>query len=316
MKHGLILVLLLLAGTVRAEPPVLGWPVDCGVEQGCRPVNYVDHDPSPERRDFGCGRLAMDDHKGVDFALPGIRAMAEGHWVLAAAPGTVRGVRDEVVDAQPFPKGKECGNGVLIDHGDGWTTQYCHLALASLQVRPGQRVKEGEVLGLVGLSGQTEYPHVHFQVAHKGTVVDPFLGEAPSPSTCGIGPKSLWNPALVKALAYQPIQFYRVGFATESPTKAKTRAGDYDTVAPVSTAPLVLWAEVFGLKTGDRLNLRLLGPDGQEWASSDTVMEKSNLTFFAFAGRKSPRPGRHHGLVRVVRAEGGEFETTREIEVK
>lgn len=65
------------------------------------------------------------------------RAMEEGAVVVAAAPGRVRGVRDGVSDASVRDTGteavkdRECGNGVLIEHGDGWETQYCHLQRAS-----------------------------------------------------------------------------------------------------------------------------------------------------------------------------------------
>src|SRR3712207_7690329 len=50
----------------------------------------------------------------------------------------------------------ECGNGVVIGHGEGWETQYCHLANGSLQVKPVERVRAGQPIARIGLSGQTE----------------------------------------------------------------------------------------------------------------------------------------------------------------
>lgn len=61
--------------------------------------------------------------------------------VYPAAPGTVRSVRDGEPDTgyseetRASIDGKECGNGVVVSHGDGWETQYCHLKNGSVAVR-------------------------------------------------------------------------------------------------------------------------------------------------------------------------------------
>jgi len=69
-------------------------------------------------------------------------------------------------------KGKECGNGVVITHGDGYETQLCHLKQASIIVQKGDQVKKGDILGFVGTSGASEFPHVHFGnvIEHKELV--------------------------------------------------------------------------------------------------------------------------------------------------
>lgn len=84
--------------------------------------------------------------------------MEQGVSVLSAAPGIVRRVRDGVKDvalktpaSREAMTGRECGNGVLIDHGDGWETQYCHLKLRSVRVTVGQQIERGDELGLIGL---------------------------------------------------------------------------------------------------------------------------------------------------------------------
>jgi hypothetical protein len=46
--------------------------------------------------------------------------------------------------------GKECGNGVLIEHEGGWRTQYCHMAKGSVRVKPGDQLTTGQPIGLVG----------------------------------------------------------------------------------------------------------------------------------------------------------------------
>ena len=89
-------------------------------------------------------------------------------------------------------KGRECGNGVTLRHENGWATQYCHMAKGSIRVSRGQKVETGTPLGRVGLSGNTEFPHLHFSVLHYETKIDPFAYGA-KPGTCGDGGQSLWN---------------------------------------------------------------------------------------------------------------------------
>jgi len=63
------------------------------------------------------------------------------------------------------------GNMVVIDHGHGRVTKYGHMK--KILVKPGQKVKRGEVIGLVGNSGRSTGPHVHYEVRINGTPVNP-----------------------------------------------------------------------------------------------------------------------------------------------
>jgi murein DD-endopeptidase MepM/ murein hydrolase activator NlpD len=81
------------------------------------------------------------------------------------------------------------GNGVVIDHGNGWETQYCHLKQGSVQVVTGETVTTGTALGQIGQSGRAEFPHVHFAVRHEGAKIDPF---APEATACGAAGDDLW----------------------------------------------------------------------------------------------------------------------------
>ena len=90
--------------------------------------------------------------------------------------------------------GKECGNGVVIAHDQSWETQYCHLKQGSISVKVGNTVQVGDVLGKIGLSGRTPFPHVHISVCHNGTRIDPF---APSGRlTCNSSADTLWDTAI------------------------------------------------------------------------------------------------------------------------
>lgn len=286
-------LLLVMPGATFARDLPLAQPMDCVLGVSCYIQNYVDHDPGPGTADFACGSLSYDTHKGTDFALPSLAAMADGVNVLAAAPGTVRAVRDGEPDiAQTGPDapdvtGRECGNGVVISHGDGWQTQYCHMAEGSISVAVGDRVVIGTVLGQVGLSGQTQFPHLHLVVRKNGTVVDPFAPD--SLTTCGEASQTpLWSPALPAPAG----GIVSTGFATSVPSYDAVLAGD--AAAPgISTndQALVFWALAYGARDGDTLSLTIRGPDGQIVFEKDEVLNSTLARFFRAGGRRTPEGG-------------------------
>lgn len=169
-----------------ADTIQLGLPIQCRLGHTCWVANYVDVDPTDGARDFQCEPRTYNGHGGIDVALRDAVSMEQGVPVVASAPGIVHRVRDGKGDHlssdayDPLAiAGRECGNGVVINHPGGWQTQYCHLKQGSLRVKATESVDQGAVLGLVGRSGQTEFPHVHFTVRHHGQVVDPFTGRFP-----------------------------------------------------------------------------------------------------------------------------------------
>src|SRR5215217_8637787 len=97
-------------------------------------------------------------------------AQARGVAVVAAAPGKVLRIREGVADVSVRQVGAAavdaigCGNAVAIDHGAGWLSAYCHMARGSVRVKAGDTVTTGQPIGKVGLSGLTEFPHLHFEI--------------------------------------------------------------------------------------------------------------------------------------------------------
>ena len=101
-------------------------------------------------------------HKGVDIVAPSgtpVRAAADG---LVTAAGRMSGY----------------GSMIHLAHGYGMGTRYGHLS--RVMVTPGQRVKRGDIIGLVGSTGRSTGPHLHYEVFRTGNQVDPrkYLGEA------------------------------------------------------------------------------------------------------------------------------------------
>jgi murein DD-endopeptidase MepM/ murein hydrolase activator NlpD len=288
---------------VLAEAIELRLPIDCEVGRTCEIQKYVDLDPSPNVRDYQCGTLADNGHKGIDFRLPSLHAQRAGVDVLAAAAGRVLRVRDGVADVSVRERGigavegRECGNGVVIDHGDGWNTQYCHMAQGSVTVKPGEVVQASQRLGRVGMSGLAEYPHLHFGVTFQGDLVEPFAFEAPQGS-CGAG-RSLWEPSLQAALAYKPRALLNTGFTDRSVEMQAIE--NEELVAPTRESPLVAYVRAIGAKAGDIQRLAITGPDGRIVAeNSAKPLDRDKAQVMVFVGKKAPPGGWPSGVYRAA----------------
>lgn len=98
---------------------------------------------------------------------------SNGQQVLAVANGTVARIKDGIPNNKPGHVGAEAlnltfetiaGNTIALDLGQGQYAHYMHLQPGSLRVKVGQRVRQGDVIALVGNSGSSFEPHLHFEV--------------------------------------------------------------------------------------------------------------------------------------------------------
>lgn len=280
MKAPLIAFLMAPASAGAFE---LAMPVACQLGETCFIQHYPDHDSGTTAQDFTCGTLTYDGHDGTDFALPSLAAMRAGVAVLAAAPGVVRGVRDGRPDisisdpAAPALDGMDCGNGVAIQHDDGYETQYCHLKQGSLRVQPGDQVVAGAPLGEVGLSGNTEFPHLHLTLRRNGTAIDP---AAPEASKCGPQTSDLWQPHLPPATG----GIVSVGLAPQVPDFAQIKEGSVP-LPEAQSSGLVVWAYLYGTRAGDQLRLDLQGPQGQILTDTQRL-ERTQAQSFRAIGKR------------------------------
>ena len=150
---------------------VSGWVLAAHAAQACElPSGDPDSAPVETRRPlrgedvrltsgFGLRRHPLLEitkmHTGVDWAAaPGTPVIAAGRGkvIFAAAKG-------------------EYGNAIVIDHGHGWQTLYSQLS--RIEVREGECVGFGALIGRVGSTGLSAGPHLHFEVVRDGTHLDP-----------------------------------------------------------------------------------------------------------------------------------------------
>jgi hypothetical protein len=287
--------------------PEFALPVDCQPGKDCFIQNLVDQTPGPGFRDFACGALGYDGHKGVDFALPTMAAMERGVFVRAARGGTVRGVRDGMPDQlpsgpdDPAIAGRECGNGVVIAHENGWESQYCHMSQGTILVKPGDEVETGDRLGLIGLSGKTQFPHLHFALRKDGAVIDPFDRDGRA-SLCSPNAQGVWAAPFTPTFG----GIINAGFATDIPDFQAVKSGLPETPPIASDAgALVIWVHMFGTRAGDRLDLRIDGPQGVIFEQS-VVMEKPQARSMRAGGRRNRggllKPGEYTATATLTRA--------------
>lgn len=218
----LFLVLALLVGCPSApdETPVVSDDDDSAPATGEGPLLFrlplsepwmfdpqvigFDHDPEDHGDDGPLGGAICTNHAGegfpdcydghdaTDIILDGgFPTMDAGSSpVVAAAAGTVISVEESQYDrCHVEGTGVSCdgypmiANHVILDHGEGITTRYWHLKTDSVVVEVGDVVECGQTLALVGSSGNSSMPHLHFGVRRDDEPFDPYAGVASQPES-------------------------------------------------------------------------------------------------------------------------------------
>jgi len=168
---------------------------------------YVDQNTSVGNiGDFNCGTNTYDGHKGTDIAIFPFAFYKMDNLlveVIAAAPGTIVDKSDGNFDRN-CASTNMTANYVVIQHADGSYVLYWHMKSGSITTKAiGQTVVAGEYLGIVGSSGSSSGPHLHFEAwsgSTSATYNDPFSGNCNllNNNSWWVNQKPYTEPAVIK----------------------------------------------------------------------------------------------------------------------
>lgn len=243
-------------------------------------------------QDNNCGTNTYDGHRGTDISIwPYNFYKMDNNMVevIAAAPGTIIAVHDGEFD-------KNCAgnsltaNYIMIQHADGTSALYWHMKKNSVTTKAvGQTVVAGEYLGVVGSSGSSSGPHLHFEVRtgtfDATTNVDPFTG------TCNTKVATSWwtnqktykETAIVKASVHTTdvvvptcpgTEILNVGTVFTVPFQGDGLAAGY------AKFYIFIRDEVSGLNA----DLSILNPNGtvfSSWVYNSTSNTKTKMWGFS-----------------------------------
>jgi len=295
------------------ENPAFVFPLDCNLGQDCWVLNYVDLDAEDGAAvDFSCGARSVDGNNGTDFTVKNRKIMEDGVDVLAAADGEILRRRDGQSDTPKTPDelaeitatNRDCGNGVVIDHGGGVQSVYCHLKQGSIAVQAGQTIKAGQKIAQLGASGLAEIPQLHFGIVWEGAVMDPFSG-LHTGSDCGAVKQSLWRD---KNTQYVPLSIFDAGFRTAVPDFQAIKMGERNPqTLPNGAQALTFWMGYLGAAAGDEIVITITQPDGERFVRRRYRQKEDAAQQFYYSGRKINggilQQGIYNGEVSVTRGE-------------
>ncbi len=170
-------------------------------------VNFVDLDPSGGIQDYNCGSRSYNGHRGIDISLWPFwwKMMGDNQVeIIAAAPGTITAKFDGNFDMNCSCTGS--WNAVYVEHADGSTAWYGHMKSGTLTSKAvGASVSTGEYLGVVGSSGCSSNPHLHFEIRDvNNNVIEPYDGPCNNTTTSSwwVSQKPYWEPILNNLLTH------------------------------------------------------------------------------------------------------------------
>jgi Peptidase family M23 len=247
--------------------------------------------------------------------------------VLAPANGIVKALRDGEEDALKTDgnfdavQGRECGNGIVIEHKMGIVTQLCHLKKGSITVKVGDIVKRGDAIAQMGASGRTQFPHLEMNLRIDDDPIDPFSGNL-ADGKCGDLSKTLWDEATLKAL--EPKAGEVIDMILTDRILANKDIDLRQDAWPQMTAQsaaLVLAVRSINLQAGDIQEIELKNQAGEVLAKNRfDALPRNQAVYVANAGlrrKDAPWPqGTYTGVFRVLREGKTYLEQSADFEIR
>jgi hypothetical protein len=185
---------------------------------------YVDQDPSGGIQSHFCDSRTYNGHMGTDYyswPFGGYLMETEMLHIVAAAPGTIIYKNDGQYDQQCDFNSTLIWNAVYVEHSDGTIAWYGHMKEGSLTSKAvGQTVELGEYLGVVGSSGFSSGPHLHFELHNSdGSLIDPYFGDCNSTdfSSTWVNQPPYWEMELNTLLTHSAVPEFGCPAANEEP---------------------------------------------------------------------------------------------------
>lgn len=236
---------------------------------------YVDQNTATSAiQDFDCGTNTYDGHHGTDIAIwPYSFYKMDNNQieVIAAAAGTIIQKNDGNFDRN-CSSNSLTANSIIIQHADGTYALYWHMKKGSVTVKAvGQTVVAGEKLGVVGSSGSSSGPHLHFEVWSGNTNTtykDPFSG------VCNLLNASTWwasqrphaEPAIMKTSVHPTDIVLATCPTTDVPNESNLFIVPFQGagLSPGYAKFYFFWRE---LPAGSLISLKILNPNGSPFNS-------------------------------------------------
>jgi len=290
----------------------MAFPLVCEPGRTCFILNYPDLNAAAGKaQDYACGPSASDGDLFLRLALPDATMIGMNVLVLAAADGVVEDASDGISDRMVASKAEvpagtlNCGNGIVIDHGMGWQTAYCHLKKGSIAVREGERVVKGQAIAAAGQSGLATWPQLGFAIRKGGYLVDPITGQTQEEG-CGFKerPVIALPPEFMR---YQPASIVTMGFSLNVVNRNDIAYGSAARYATISRDErrINLWAMAMGVHKDDKIEVRIRDPRGRTFHHQEIIADGDYERLPINAGRERGyigwRQGEYVGSVSITR---------------
>ena len=157
----------------------------------------------------------------------------------------------------------------------------------SVSVKVGNNVKAGDVVGIMGLSGHTTFPHIHLTLRKGKTVIDPISGLKQG-AACAVASSKPMGIAL-------PIEPQKhgangalldAGFSSKPVTREQLLARTM--AKPAKDGPILLYAQAMNVRKGDVIQFLANGPDGIVFENSSKPWPRDQAAAVAYSGVKRP----------------------------